>query len=44
MKILMIIPSLGSGGAERVLSSLANDWVKRKKCDIIKLILEPNLT
>ena len=30
----MIIPSIGSGGAERVLSSLANDWVKRQKCDI----------
>lgn len=39
MKILMIIPSLGSGGAERVLSSLANDWVKRKKCDIELAIL-----
>ncbi|WP_168415528.1 glycosyltransferase family 4 protein [Acinetobacter indicus] len=39
MKILMIIPSLGSGGAERVLSSLANDWVKRQKCDIELAVL-----
>jgi len=34
MKILMIIPSLGSGGAERVLSSLANDWIAKKKCNV----------
>lgn len=34
MKILMVIPSLGSGGAERVLSGLANDWVSKKNCTI----------
>lgn len=35
----MIIPSLGSGGAERVLSSLANDWINRKNCNIELAIL-----
>ncbi|WPC34791.1 glycosyltransferase [Acinetobacter sp. YWS30-1] len=34
MKILMIIPSLSAGGAERVLSSLANDWIARNMCEI----------
>ena len=34
MKILMIIPSLGAGGAERVLSSLANDWAINKECKL----------
>ncbi|MCK4081106.1 glycosyltransferase family 4 protein [Acinetobacter radioresistens] len=39
MKILMIIPSLGSGGAERVLSGLANDWIVRKNCAIEIVVL-----
>lgn len=34
MKVLMIIPSLGAGGAERVLSGLANDWAEKKKCTL----------
>lgn len=34
----MIIPSLGSGGAERVLSSLANDWSVRKNC-IVEIVV-----
>lgn len=39
MKVLMIIPSLGSGGAERVLSGLANDWTVKNKCKIELVIL-----
>ncbi|WP_336149007.1 glycosyltransferase [Acinetobacter radioresistens] len=35
----MIIPSLGSGGAERVLSGLANDWIARKSCTIEIVVL-----
>ncbi|WP_180002635.1 MULTISPECIES: glycosyltransferase [Acinetobacter] len=38
MKLLMIIPSLGSGGAERVISSLANDWVVKRKCELHMVI------
>lgn len=34
MKLVFVIPTLGSGGAERVLSSLANDWIERKNCEI----------
>ncbi|MGN9713955.1 glycosyltransferase family 4 protein [Acinetobacter variabilis] len=34
MKLVFVIPTLGSGGAERVLSSLTNDWVERKNCEI----------
>lgn len=39
MKVLMVIPSLGSGGAERVLSGLANDWIEKKACSIEIVIL-----
>ncbi|WP_313659471.1 glycosyltransferase [Acinetobacter variabilis] len=39
MKILMIIPSLGSGGAERVISGLANDWIVKKKCTLEIVVL-----
>ena len=39
MKILMIIPTLGSGGAERVLSELANDWISKNKCTIDIILL-----
>lgn len=38
MKIFLVIPSLGSGGAERVMSILANEWVKKSDC-IIDLVL-----
>ncbi|WP_168400401.1 glycosyltransferase family 4 protein [Acinetobacter indicus] len=39
MNLVFIIPSLGSGGAERVLSGLANDWISRKKCTIEIIVL-----
>lgn len=42
MKVAFIIPSLGSGGAERVFSSLLNDWVVTRKCDVELIILMKN--
>lgn len=39
MKVLMVIPSLGSGGAERVMSGLANDWIVKKKCTLEIVVL-----
>lgn len=43
MKILMVIPYLGSGGAERVLSGLANDWEINKNCTIhLAILMEGN--
>lgn len=35
----MVIPSLGSGGAERVMSGLANDWIVKKKCTLEIVVL-----
>lgn len=37
MKYLFIIPSLKSGGAERVMATLANDFVQRG--DVVEFIL-----
>lgn len=37
-KIFLIIPTLRQGGAERVISELANDWVK-KDCEIYVILL-----
>lgn len=39
MKVLMVIPSLGSGGAERVLTGLANDWISKNKCTLEIILL-----
>lgn len=39
MKIFLIVPSLGSGGAERVLATLANNWIKRKEVDLTMVVL-----
>lgn len=39
MKILMVIPSLGGGGSERVLSSLANDWTVNGICKVEIVVL-----
>ncbi|WP_020614564.1 glycosyltransferase family 4 protein [Sediminispirochaeta bajacaliforniensis] len=37
MRILFIVSSLGPGGAERVLSSLANSWSKRHEISVLTL-------
>jgi len=42
MKILFIIYSLGSGGAERVLSTLANYWSDTNKWEIVILTVSSN--
>ncbi|MFV0194102.1 glycosyltransferase family 4 protein [Empedobacter falsenii] len=38
-KICLIIPSLRHGGAERVISVLANEWVKNPNCEVNLLLL-----
>lgn len=38
MNILIIIPTLGSGGAERVTSILVNNWIKDKENNITLLV------
>ena len=40
MKILHIIYSLSSGGAERFLVDLANELSQREDCDVRLLILK----
>lgn len=40
MKILEIIPSLISGGAERFVVDLSNEISKRKNCEVILVILD----
>ena len=40
MKILQVIYSLSSGGAERFITDLANELVKNEDCDITLLILK----
>ena len=42
MKILFIISSLGSGGAERVLSTLANYWSDKNRWEIVILTVFSN--
>lgn len=39
MKIVLVIPSMGSGGAERVLSILVNQWAKKSDCLVNLIIL-----
>lgn len=39
MRIIMIIPSLGGGGSERVLSSLVNDWTVNEICEVEVVVL-----
>lgn len=34
-KILLVIPALNAGGAERVMVTLANEWVKSNKVDLL---------
>lgn len=41
MKIVLVIPSMGSGGAERVLSILVNQWAKKSGC-LVDLIMLSN--
>ena len=38
-KLVILINSLESGGAERVVSNLLNTWVKRYDCYLILQVL-----
>ena len=44
MKLLALIPTLSSGGAERVLTNLANDWCARSGWEVCILTLASNQT
>lgn len=39
MKVFLVIPTLSAGGAERVMSLLANDWVTKHMFDVHLILL-----